>query len=116
MRRLRVAFRREARIDLENIHNSVLKISQNKATAYGFYRRILDRCAKIGNVPYGGRRRDDLIPGLHIVAFEHSAVIAYVVEFDCVRIVNVFYGGRDYEGFYLGSDDRDESDELPPSN
>lgn len=116
MRRLRVAFRREARIDLENIHSSVLKISQNKTTAYGFYRRILERCAKIGNVPNGGRRRDDLLPGLRIVPFEHSAVIAYFVESDCVRIVNVFYGGRDYERFYLGPNDQDEPDGFSPSN
>ncbi|WP_287248979.1 hypothetical protein [Mesorhizobium sp.] len=29
--------------------------------------------------------------------FEHSAIIAYVVDDDAVRIVNSFYGGRDYE-------------------
>lgn len=29
--------------------------------------------------------------------FEHSAITAYVVDDDVVRIVNIFYGGRDYE-------------------
>ncbi|WP_363215994.1 hypothetical protein [Mesorhizobium sp.] len=37
------------------------------------------------------------MPGLRTVPFEHSTVIAYVVEGDFVRIVNIFYGGRDYE-------------------
>ncbi|RWM92906.1 MAG: type II toxin-antitoxin system RelE/ParE family toxin [Mesorhizobium sp.] len=37
------------------------------------------------------------MPGLRTVPFEHSAIIAYVVEGDLVRIVNIFYGGRDYE-------------------
>ena len=32
--------------------------------------------------------------------FEHSAVIAYRVEGDRVRVVNVLYGGRDFEALY----------------
>jgi toxin ParE1/3/4 len=50
----------------------------------------------------GGIARDDLQPGLRTVPFEHSAVIAYVVEDDRVAITNVFYGGRDYEALYRG--------------
>ena len=41
--------------------------------------------------------RDDLIPGLRIVPFERSALIAYVVDADAVRIISIFYGGRDFE-------------------
>lgn len=32
-----------------------------------------------------------------MVPFERSAVIAYLIEDDRIRIVNIFYGGRDYE-------------------
>ncbi|WP_308737931.1 type II toxin-antitoxin system RelE/ParE family toxin [Rhizobium sp. TH2] len=78
-----------------------------------FVRRIRARCSRIGDVPNGGRAREDLEPGLRVVPFEHSALIAYKVEPDRVRIVNVFYGGRDFERFYLDSKDQDE---LPPSN
>ena len=108
MRQLRVTYRKQARSDLEEIYNSVLQVSQNKATAYNFYKRIVSRCNRIGLVPFGGRSRDDLEPGLRTVPFEHSAVIACKVEHDCVRIVNVFHGRRDYEGFYhhSGSSDR----------
>ncbi|WP_352577598.1 type II toxin-antitoxin system RelE/ParE family toxin [Mesorhizobium sp. M0019] len=47
--------------------------------------------------PRGGRPRDDIAPGLRTVPFEHSAIIAYVLSDDLVRIVNIFYGGLDYE-------------------
>jgi len=50
----------------------------------------------------GGTARDDLRPGLRIVPFEHSTVIAYLVEDGQVCITNVFYGGRDYEALYRG--------------
>jgi toxin ParE1/3/4 len=47
----------------------------------------------------GGIARDDLQPRLGTVPFEHSAVIAYVVEDDQVSVTNVFYGGRDPNRF-----------------
>lgn len=52
--------------------------------------------------------RDDLAPGLRIVPFEHSAVIAYHVA-DAVEIVNTFYGGRNYEALFRVGDDGDEA-------
>ena len=55
-----------------------------------------------GSRTVGGTARDDLRPGLRIVAFEHSAVIAYLVEDGQVCVTNVFYGGRDYEALYRG--------------
>ena len=61
------------------------------------------RCRKTGNAARGGRRRDDLVPGLRIVPFERTAVIAYVVT-DKVEITNIFYGGRDYESL-LGNEE-----------
>ena len=54
----------------------------------------------LANVPLGGRPRDDLAPGLRTVPFERSAVIAYIVEGGAVQIINIFYGGRDYEALY----------------
>ena len=35
-----------------------------------------------------------------LAPFEPSAVIVYMIENDVDRIVNVFYGGRDYETMY----------------
>lgn len=94
---LKVRLRPEARRDLLSIFYYVLEKSRSPSTARGFTRRIRARCERIGFAPYGGRPRDDLEDGMRTVAFEHSAVIAYKVEDGCVRVINIFYGGRDYE-------------------
>jgi hypothetical protein len=70
--------------------------------------RICIWLERIGNVPIIAR--DDLQPGLRTVPFEHSAVIAYVVEGDQVSVINVFYGGRDYDALYRGTE-RSEADQ-----
>lgn len=105
MRRLAVFFRPEALDDLGDIFRFVRRSSGNTSVAASFVRRIKARCDRIGDAPRAGRPRDDLAPGLRTVPFERSAVIAYLVEDDRVRIVNVFYGGKDYEALYRLSDD-----------
>jgi toxin ParE1/3/4 len=114
MRRLKVTYRPEAINDLGEIYRYVLLRSQNRLIAQEFVRRIKKRCSKIGLVPNGGAPRHDLGTALRMVPFEHSAVIIYEIEANCVRIANVFYGGRDYEAFYLGvlPDDADHENEL----
>jgi toxin ParE1/3/4 len=97
IRHLEVEYSQSARDDLANIFRHIAEASGNPRIALKFVLRIEDRCQSIGNVPRGGRSRDDILPGLRTVPFEHSAVIAYVVESDVVRILNIFYGGRDYE-------------------
>ena len=105
MRRLKVRYRSEAIADLDWIFDAILRVSANQITAERFVRRILARCRRIGNAPYGGRPRDDLEPGLRTVPFERRAVIAYRVT-DAVEITNVFYGGRDYEALYRNEGDK----------
>ena len=108
MRRRDVSFRPEALADLISIFQFIRIASKSARIAKGFVSRIRARCERIGNIPLGGRPRDDLEPGLRTVAFERSIVIAYTVENDRVRITNIFYGGRDYEALYRGvSDDPD---------
>ena len=104
MLRLKVRFQEEATLDLEQIYRWVYRASASPAVALGFVERIRARCHRIGNAPYGGIARDDLEPGLRTVPFEHTAIIAYRVESDCVRVTNVFYGGRDYETLYRGGE------------
>ncbi len=97
IQRLKVEYRQSARDDLANIFRYIVEASGNPQAALKFVLRIEDRCRSIGNAPRGGRLRDDILQGLRTVPFEHSAVIAYVIESDAVLVVNVFYGGRDYE-------------------
>lgn len=100
MLRLEVRYRPEAIDDLESVFLSVLQASQSSRVATGVVQRIRLRCESIGDAPRGGRPRDDLYPGLRTVPFERTAVIAYLVEESCVRVTNIFYGGRDYEALY----------------
>ncbi|SDA42792.1 type II toxin-antitoxin system RelE/ParE family toxin [Mesorhizobium qingshengii] len=97
IRRLEVEYLESASADLTNIFTHIAEATGSPDVALRFVLRIEDRCQSIGNAPRGGRSRDDIVPGLRTVPFEHSAVIAYIVEDDLVRIVNIFYGGRDYE-------------------
>lgn len=78
----------------------VYEVSLDPVTAERFTARLVAACERIGNVPHGGRPRDDLLPGLRTVPFEKRAVIAYLVEAETVVITNVFCGGRDYEELY----------------
>lgn len=104
MRRLEVRYREEAFDDLESIFLLVLNASSSFSIATGFVERIKARCERIGDAPYGGVARDVLEPDLRLTPFERTAVIVYKVEADCVRISNIFYGGRDYEALYRGAD------------
>jgi toxin ParE1/3/4 len=103
MRRLKVTYRPEAIADLQDIYRIVFRSSLNHTTATRYVRRIMARCRRIGNVPLGGRSRDDLEQGLRTVPFERKVVIAYRVT-DTADITNVFYGGRDYEALYRGAE------------
>lgn len=95
--RLPVEFADSARDDIYDITEYVALAAGSYRTAAKFVARIEAKCQRIGNAPRAGRPRNDLLPGLRTVPFERSAVIAYIVEHDRVRIVNVFYGGRDFE-------------------
>lgn len=99
---LPVTFRPAAADDLEEIFLFILERSQHHPTAKDFTDRIVTRCEKIGNAPNGGVARDDLGKGLRLVPFEKTAVIVYQVQPAAIQIVNIFYGGRDYEAL-MGS-------------
>ena len=80
----------------------IVEKSANEHVADKFIERIRNRCVRIEEVPRQGRPRDDLFEGLRTVPFEHSAVIAYIIDNDVVKITNVFYGGQDFEALYAG--------------
>ena len=62
MQRLEVTYRPEAISDQQEIFRFVAESSQNEIVASRFVVRIMARCRKIGDVPLGGRPRDDLAP------------------------------------------------------
>ncbi|AZN99536.1 type II toxin-antitoxin system RelE/ParE family toxin [Mesorhizobium sp. M9A.F.Ca.ET.002.03.1.2] len=97
IQRLAVVLSEGAIADLDSIVTHILDRGGSESVANSFVDRIKVRCGNIGNAPRGGRMRNDIVPGLRTVPFEHSAVIAYIVDDNFVHIVNIFYGGRDYE-------------------
>lgn len=91
----KVVFRPAAENDLIALYHYI-------ATNSGFQRadvyidRIEQACMALADFPLRGTQRDDLHPGLRITGFERRASIAFLVENDTVRIVRIFYGGRDF--------------------
>jgi toxin ParE1/3/4 len=94
---LKLVYSSQANEDLTSIFLWIYEANLDPYQAEGFVQRIRNRCDLIPILPYSGRSRDDLFPGLRTIAFERKAVIAYIVKNDTIEITNVFYGGRDFE-------------------
>jgi toxin ParE1/3/4 len=75
MQRLRVEFRPSANVDIATIFEYIFEASRSSAIAGRFIRRIRDRCERIGDVPSGGRPRDDLAPGLPTVPLKGQPLL-----------------------------------------
>ena len=101
MMHLPVQLREDAIADLQEIASFIAKSGGSQKTALAFISRIKAKCLKIGAIPNGSPLREDLGPGIRLAVFERSAVIAYRVFPENVEIINVFYGGRDYEALNL---------------
>ncbi len=104
IQRLAVVLSEAAIADLEAVAAYILESGGSEGVANGFVDRIRERCHGIGNAPRGGRPRDDVMQGLRTVPFEHSAIIAYRIEADSIFVLNIFYGGRDFEALMRGGD------------
>ena len=91
-----VVFRPAAIEQLDSIEEYVFGRSLDARAARTYVARIEARCKAIGQAPFGGAPRDDLEPGLRMIAVERRAVILYRIVEDVVEITNVFHGGRDY--------------------
>lgn len=83
--------------DLTQIGVYIATESRSLEIALNFTGRIERRCQKIGDAPHSGVTREDLGVGIRMVPFERRTVILYRINEDHVDVVNVFYGGRDYD-------------------
>ena len=109
MKRPPVRLRASAIQDLKDIYDWIVSESGYLQVAVNFVDRILDRCESLSTFSMIGRARDDLQPGVRILPFERIAVIAYRIHAGKVEVINIFYGGRDYEALL-----RDEDGLRPP--
>lgn len=90
-----IVFRPLAENDLVALHRYIAENSSlDRAGAY--IDRIEHACMSLADFPFRGTLRDDLHPGLRITGFERRISIAFVVESQTVRILRIFYGGRDF--------------------
>jgi toxin ParE1/3/4 len=58
---------------------------------------IVERCERLGEMPFAGIARDDIRRGMRTMFFRRRVVIAYSVGAKAVTVLAVFYGGQDYE-------------------
>jgi len=65
--------------------------------AHRTVQRIEGRISKLAMASERGMRRDDLAPGLRVVALGDRAVCAVRVTHEEVLVVRIFYGGEDWE-------------------
>jgi toxin ParE1/3/4 len=96
----KLIYRPRAEEDLEAIYRFIAQDSP--ARAFSFIDQILERCDLLRDSPEQGRARPDLRPGLRVVPYGRSVVIAYQFTSDAIEVVRIFYGGQDYETIMSG--------------
>lgn len=96
MTRRDVVFTDDAIADLFLTTDYIIAARGFRRTAHAFADRIEARCRRLGEMPFAGRPRDDIQPGLRTVPFE-SRIIVYGVNDRTVRILRIFNAAQDYE-------------------
>lgn len=93
-----VRFGPEAESHLISIERYVADAS-SFVVATQYVDAIVTYCKGLATFPNRGRKRDDLMSGLRITNFRGRVIIAFLVDTDAnvVSIVDVFYGGQNYE-------------------
>jgi len=98
----RVYFMPDAIKDLEEIYLYIVEQSGFPDRAWNYMERLKSKCQELETFPIRGQVRNDLMDGLRIYPLDNKAVVAFLVnETDLtVQVLNVFYGGRDYDALF----------------
>ena len=85
--------------DLENIYEYITEQSGFPERAQVHIERLRTKCQDLETAPQRGQQRSDLMESLRIGPLDKKAVAAFVIDENkqVVSILNIFYGGRDYE-------------------
>ncbi len=85
--------------DLEAIYGYIANKSGYPERAWAFVEKLRQKCHELETAPLRGQQRNDLMKNLRIMPLDKKAVAAFLVdeETQAVLILNIFYGGRDYE-------------------
>jgi len=89
----------DALADLTDVYEYIASKSGLPEVAMAYIQKLRAKCENLSVFPMRGNQRDDLRKNLRILALDKSAVVAFQVdeEEQTVTILNIFYGGRDYE-------------------
>ena len=89
--------------DLEGIYGYIADKSGFPERAWGYVDKLRQKCRELETAPLRGQQRDDLMHNLRIVAIDKKTVAAFIVDEEkrAVLVLNIFYGGRDYEALML---------------
>lgn len=99
MKHYEVSLTPDAISDLATIYNHIADESQSPLVAWQYIERLREKCYTLEHAPIRGQQRDDIQPGIRILALAKNAVAAFEVDEhnQTVIILNIFYGGQDYE-------------------
>lgn len=102
MNTYRVYFMPDAIKDLEDIYLYIVEHSGFSDRAWNYMERLKSKCHELETFPIRGQLRSDLMDGLRIYPLDNKAVVAFLVNEEdlTVQVLNIFYGGRDYEALF----------------
>ncbi len=104
MKHRTVIYTPEAGDDLDWIYDTVARAS-GATTANRYDARIRAFCERLNCGSERGTLRNDVLPGLRLIGFEHSISVAFVVEDTQVLILRVFYGRANWAHHLSGKDE-----------
>ena len=89
--------------DLEGIYGYIADKSGFPERAWSYVEKLQQKCRELETAPLRGQQRDDLMHNLRIVPIDKKAVAAFIVDEEkkAVLVLNIFYGGRDYEALMM---------------
>lgn len=99
--------------DITDIYGYIAAKSGLPEVAWAYIEKLRQKCHDLKITPLIGQQRNDLRKNLRVIAIDKSAIAAFEVNEDeqIVTILNIFYGGRDYEAI-MGSETPHKNDEL----
>ena len=98
-----IVFRPAAEDDLAELYAYIAHQSGDERADH-YLARIEAACIALTDFPHRGTRRDDLFPGVRLLGFERRISIAFMVDATTVRILRIFYGGRDFSEEWSDTD------------
>jgi len=106
MLQYKVVFTPAAISDMRDIYNYIAEESGYPDRALDYINKLRAGCERMSIVPLRGQKRDDIRSNLRTTVLDKSAVAAFEVDEvnNILRILGVYYGGRDYAAILQADD------------